>query len=122
MVVIAVPLDGGEPITVCDTCSFGFGSTRFSAPFLSWSPDGKWIYVTLRAFPFGSSKTAAIPIVAGTAPPSFTRGFDSEAAFAQVAGAHLLSETDISPGMAPTYFVNTRRSAKPNLFRIYLEP
>jgi hypothetical protein len=121
-VVVGVPLAGGAPITICDTCSFGFGSTRFSAPLLSWSPDGKWIYVALRAFPFGSSKTAAIPIRAGAAPPTFTSGFDSEASFARVAGARLLSETDVSPGRSPTYFVNTRRSAKANLFRIYLEP
>jgi len=38
---LAVPLEGGVPITVCDNCSFGFGITRSSAPLLSWSLDGK---------------------------------------------------------------------------------
>jgi len=33
-----------------------------------------------------------------------------------------LTETDVSPGMLPSFFVNIRRSAKANLFRIYVEP
>src|SRR6202162_4664040 len=51
-IVEVVPLEGGAPIAACDTCSFGFGITRFSVPFLSWSLDGKWVYVSLRPFPF----------------------------------------------------------------------
>jgi Tol biopolymer transport system component len=74
-VILAVPLEGGAPITVCDNCSLGFGSTRSSAPLLSWRLDGKWVYVSLRPFAFGSLKTAVVPITAGTAPPAFTKGF-----------------------------------------------
>lgn len=118
---LAVPLEGGAPITVCDSCVFGFGSARTSAPLLSWSLDGKWVYVSLRHFPFGSSKTAAIPIESGAAPPAFTKGFGSEADFARIPGARLISQNDVAPGMSPSYFVSTRRSAKANLFRIYLE-
>jgi len=61
-----------------------------------------------------------IPVKAGAAPLSFTRGFASEADFARVPGARLINETDVSPGLTSSYFVNTRRSAKANLFRIYL--
>jgi serine/threonine protein kinase len=118
---LAVPLDGGAPITVCDNCSFGFGATRSSVPLLSWNPDGKWVYVSLRHFPFGSSKTAVIPAKSGAAPPAFTDGFHSEADFARIPGSHLINEDEVSPGMTPNYFVNKRRSAKANLFRIYLE-
>jgi len=121
VIVVAVPLEGGAPITVCDNCSFGFSSTRSSAPLLSWSLDGKWVYVSLRYFPFGSSKTAVIPIQSGAAPPSFTKGFANEADFARIPGAHLINENDVSSGISPNYFVNTRRSAQANLFRIYLE-
>ncbi len=120
--VMAVPLQGGAPITVCDMCSFGFGVTRFSAPLLSWSPDGKLVYVTLRAFPFGSSKTAVLPVKAGEAPPSFTKDFNMESDFARIPGAQLINETDVSPGTSPSFFVNIRRSANANLFRIYVEP
>ena len=90
--VVAVPLEGGEPVTVCDTCSFGFGVTRFSVPLLSWSPDGRAMYVTLRAFPFGSAKTAVILVKAGAALLSFTKGFAAEADFTKMPGAQLLNE------------------------------
>jgi hypothetical protein len=117
---VAVPVEGGAPITVCDNCSVGSGSARSSAPLFSWSPDGKWVYVTLRHFPFSSPKTAVIPILPEGAPPTFTNGFTSEADFALIPGARLINEESVSPGMSPNYFVSTRRSAKANLFRIYL--
>jgi eukaryotic-like serine/threonine-protein kinase len=120
-IVEAVPLEGGAPIVICDTCNYGFGVTRFSVPLLSWSLDGNWIYVSLRPFPFGSSQTAVIPIKSGAAPPTFTIGFGSEGDFARIPGARLINQDNISRGMSPDYFVTTRRSAKANLFRIYLE-
>jgi Tol biopolymer transport system component len=120
-VTMAVPLEGGAPITVCETCSVGFGTARSSAPLLSWSLDGKWVYVSLRQFPFGSLKTALIPTKPGTAPPAFTKGFGSEADFARTPGSRLINQADVPMGMSPNYFVSTRRSVKANLFRIYLE-
>ena len=121
IVIMAAPLAGGEPVTVCDNCSFGFGIARASAPPLSWSQDGKWLYLSLHPFPVASSKTVAIPVKPGAPPPAFTRGFASEADFAHIPGAHLINQDGISPGTSPDYFVNTRRSAKANLFRIYLD-
>jgi hypothetical protein len=121
VMVLAVPLEGGAPITVCDNCRLGFGTARSSAPLLSWSLDGKWVYVSLRYFPFGSLKTAVIPTKAGGPPPTFTSGFGNEGEFARVPGSHLINEDDVSPGLSPNYFVSTRRSAKANLFRIYLD-
>lgn len=112
---------GDAPIVACDTCSFGFGVTRFSVPFLSWSLDGKRVYVPLRTFPFGSSKTVVIPIESGTAPPTFMKGFGSEADFARIPGARLVNQDNVSPGMSPNVFVTTRLSAKANLFRIHLD-
>jgi eukaryotic-like serine/threonine-protein kinase len=118
---MAVPIEGGDPIPVCDNCSFRFGVTRFSVPLLSWSLNGKWVFVSLRYFPFGSSKTAVIPIQSGAAPPSFTKGFASETDFARIPGARLINQGDVPSGMSPGYFVSKRLSAKANLFRIYLE-
>ena len=119
-VIVAVPLEGGEPITVCDNCSVGFGTARSSAPLVTWSLDGKWVYVSLRQFPFGSLKTAVIPTKPETAPPAFTRGFLREADFTRVPGSRLINEADVPTGMSPNYFVSTRRSVKANLFRVYL--
>ena len=118
---IAVPLEGGAPITICDKCSLGFGTSRSSSPLLSWGLDGKWLFVSLRHFASRSSKTVVIPIKSGAPPLALTQGFDSEADFARIPGARLINQDDVSPGMSPNYFVSTRRSAKANLFRIYLE-
>jgi hypothetical protein len=54
-------------------------------------------------------------------PLSFTKGFSSEADFARIPGARLINEDNLSTGMSPNNFVNVRRSAKANLFRIYLD-
>jgi serine/threonine protein kinase len=118
--IMVVPLAGGTPLSLCDKCAFGFGTVRSSPPLISWSPDGQWIYVPLRSFTFGSSKTAAIPVKPGSPPPSFTSGFDSEADFARIPGAHLIDQNNIFPSTSPGYFVTARHSAKANLFRIYL--
>ena len=120
VLTMAVPLEGGPPVTVCDQCSFGFGIARSSAPMLSWSGDGKRMYVSLRQFPFGSLKTAIIPIH-GNAPPVFTNGFGSESDFARIPGARLINYQSVSPGASPNTFVMARRSAKANLFRIYVD-
>jgi len=122
VMVMAVPLEGGDPVRVCDTCGIGFGAARNSAPLLSWSLDGSWMYVSLRPFALGSSRTAAIPTRPGAAPLSFTKGFASETDFAKVPGVRLLNQDNISSGMSPAFFVSTHRSAKSNLFRIFLEP
>jgi hypothetical protein len=119
-IIMAVPLEGGVPITVCDNCSVGFGTARSSATLLTWSRDGKWVYVSLREFPFGSRKTALIPIKRGNAPPTFTNGFGSEADFARIPGARLFNQEDVPTGMSANYLVSTHRSVKANLFRIYL--
>lgn len=119
-VIMAVPLEGGTPFSVCDNCSVGFGTARSSAPLLTWSIDGKWVYVSLRQFPFGSLKTAVIPVKSATAPPDFTKGFGSEADFARIPGARLFNQPDVPTGLSSNYFVSTRRSVKANLFRIYL--
>jgi eukaryotic-like serine/threonine-protein kinase len=118
--ITAVPLEGGAPITICDSCSVGFGTARSSATLLTWSRDGKWVYVSLRQFPFGSRKTALIPIKLGDAPPAFNKGFGSEADFAQIPGARLFNQEDVPAGVSANYLVSTHRSVKANLFRIYL--
>src|SRR4029077_4985728 len=78
---LGVPLEGGAPIPVCDSCSVGYGTARSSSPLVSWSLDGKWVYVALRHFPFGSSKTAVIPVKTGAAPPHVCEGLRQGSGF-----------------------------------------
>ena len=97
-----------------------YGTARTSAPLLSWSLDGKWVYVSLRPFPFGSSKTMAICAKPGAAPPTFGKGFNTESDFLKIPGARLINQEEVFPGAAPSYFVSRHRSAKANLFRVNL--
>jgi eukaryotic-like serine/threonine-protein kinase len=118
---LAVPLEGGEPLQVCSSCSIGFGSVRRFSPLVSWSADGKWVFVPLRYFHFESSRTAAIPAKPGAPPPTFTdQKIPSEAEFARKYGARILDHDNVA-GISADHFVYTQRSAKANLFRIYLE-
>jgi hypothetical protein len=119
---IAAPLEGGAPIHICATCSVGFGSMQILSPLLSWSIDGKWLYVPLRYFAFGSTKTAAIPTRPGAPPPTCPQKIVSEAEFARRYGARILEHDNIPSGISADRYVYVRRSAKANLFRIYLEP
>jgi serine/threonine protein kinase len=120
---IAVPLGGGKPLQICGSCSIGFGTVRTLAPLISWTVDGKWVYVPLRYFSFGSSKTAAIPMKPGDPPPAFADPkIANEANLARMYGARIIDHDDIAAGLSPERFVYTQRSAKANLFRIYLEP
>ena len=116
----AVPLNGGEPTTICDECVLGFGSARMFAAFATWSHDGKWIYLPLRYFQSDSTKTLALPVRAGAVPAGSLRGITSEEALARLPGARLISESDVAPGSAPTHYAFARTSARRNLFRIYL--
>ena len=68
---VAVPLGGGPPVTLCQTCTFGFGVARFSAPFVTWTDDEKTAFVPVRYFGLGSGKTLAIPTLPGFAASRF---------------------------------------------------
>lgn len=116
----AIPLNGGEPATICDECVLGFGSARMFASFATWSHDGQWVYLPIRYFQSDSTKTLALPVRAGAVPAGSVRGLTSEDALARLPGARLISENDVAPGRAPTHYAFARTSAKTNLFRIYL--
>ena len=118
---LAVPLDGGEPFTVCDNCASGFGTARFGAPLLLWGQDGKWLYIKLRLFGYSVDKTAAIPTHPGDA-PSVIKDMKDEAAVLRLPGARVILAEEVFPMNSPDYYVSVRKSAKTNLFRIYLQP
>lgn len=117
---VAVPIAGGSPITVCDNCNVGFGSIRLGIPLLSWSSDERAIFVSLRYFGFGSAKTLVIPTSPETPPPAFPNGISSEDQLEKIPGAHIVNDDNVYPTQTPSRYVTPRRSAKANLFRIYL--
>jgi serine/threonine protein kinase/Tol biopolymer transport system component len=121
VVALAMPLDGGKSFTVCETCTFGFGAARIGAPLVLWSRDGKWLYITLRYFGYSTGKTAVIPTEPG-APPWAIKDMKDEAAVLRTPGVRVIAAEDVFPLNSPDYYVSARKSAKTNLFRIYLGP
>lgn len=117
---VAVPIAGGSPITVCASCNVGFGSIRIGIPLLSWSGDEWAVFVSLRYFGFGSTKTLAIPSSPETPPPAFPNGVSSEDQVEKIPGAHIINDDNVYPTQTPTRYVTPRHSTKANLFRIYL--
>ncbi len=115
------PTDGGPPVNTCDICVVGFGPARVQAPVVSWSPDGKLLYLSLKYFGIYSDKTLALPLKPGSAPPALkTAGWRSEKDAASLPGARLINERDLFPGPGPSFYAFTRTSAQTNLFRIHL--
>ena len=119
--LLAIPLTGGEPTTVCDHCVLGFGSARMFSSFATWSHDGKWIYIPLRYFDSTSRKTLVLPVRPGAVPAAAVRGLSTEEEFGRIPGALLIDENDVAPGANPSHYAFARGSAKTNLFRIYLQ-
>ena len=117
----AIPLTGGEPTILCDTCVLGFGSARMFSSFATWSHDGKWIYLPLRYFDSNSRKTLALPTRADVVPAAAVRGLTTEEEFGRIPRAILIDENDMAPGADPSHYAFARGSAKTNLFRIYLQ-
>ncbi len=103
---MAVPIDGGEPSTVCrftdDACKAG------------WSSDGKVFYLA------GTVRTFAIPLTAGKALPGFSVGGISDPKLAALAGARAIEAGLISPGSDPSIYVFTKTDSQRNLFRVPL--
>ena len=109
--VLAVPMRGGVPRRVCDTCTAG------------WSQDGKFFYVSgdVNTSTSSARRTFAIPVPAGQALPDLSVGgiTDLKQA-AALPGARTIEEGLISPGSDPSTYVFTKTDSQRNLFRIPL--
>ena len=102
---VAVPLRGGVPRRLCDTCR------------ADWSPDGKTFYLSATSDP----RTVAIPVPEGKVLPDFpVGGINMLAAALKLPGAQTIERGLISPGSDPSTYVFTRTDSQRNLFRIPL--
>src|SRR6266481_3717486 len=119
--VIAYALHGSKPALICDTSIGGFGPARMNAPLASWSPDGKYLYVSLQFFAIESQKTLVVPLKPASAPPLLTPRPDvKEPYFASLPGARLIDEKDVFPGPDSNTYAFYRRSSRTNLYRLKL--
>ena len=48
--MVAYPLDGGDPVRLCENCSIVDGGQRAATtpPILAWSPDGQYAYFSFQ--------------------------------------------------------------------------
>ena len=102
---VAVPLRGGVPRKLCDTCR------------ADWSPDGKTFYLSATLDP----RTLAIPVPDGKVLPDFpVGGINTLDGALKLPGALTIERGLISPGSDPSTYVFSRTDSQRNLFRIPL--
>jgi hypothetical protein len=102
---LAVPLRGGVPIKLCDTCR------------ADWSPDGKTFYLNATLDP----RTFAIPLPDGKVLPDLpVGGINALDGALNLPGALTIERGLISSGSDPSTYAFTRTDSQRNLFRIPL--
>jgi DNA-binding winged helix-turn-helix (wHTH) protein/Tol biopolymer transport system component len=118
--VRAYSLPDGKPTRVCDACGAGFGPRQVGNSFITWAPDGRFLYLSLHWANLGrADKTGVIPL-RGTpfriAPP----GSFNETDLQKKLGARIINERDVYPGPDPDTYVFTRYVTFTNIYRIVL--
>ena len=107
------PRGTGDPIIVCGSCSPPQG-TDPKPPDMSWSPDGRFLYLKF------DGSTYAISLAAGQVFPKMPeKGFQSKKEVAALPGARLLSdETNVFPGPDPSIYAFTKVTTQRNIYRV----
>jgi eukaryotic-like serine/threonine-protein kinase len=114
-------LRDGKPRPICDACGAGFGPNQAGGkPFITWAPDGRFLYLSLHWANLGrADKTAVIP-VHGTPFKLPQYGNISEVDLREKFDARIINERDVSPGPDPDTYAFTRYLALTNIYRIIL--
>jgi eukaryotic-like serine/threonine-protein kinase len=108
--ISAVPLSGGSPVPLLSGVSTGH---------VTWSVDGRTIFVSLLFSNLSYGITYAIPLMPGQMfPPIPAGGFQSEAAIATLTGARLIGGADVAPGPTSDVYAYSRQTVQRNLYRI----
>jgi len=101
-----------SPIRICGDCSQPQG-TEYITPPLSWTPDGKFIYLNF------AGTTYAIPLKPGQMlPPIPASGFPSKEAVAALPGARLVSDQTVYLGPNPSIYAFTKVTTQRNIYRV----
>jgi serine/threonine protein kinase/dipeptidyl aminopeptidase/acylaminoacyl peptidase len=117
--LVAYPINGGDPVRICDNCSAVDGPTvGHNPPMLAWSPDGQYAYIRLELSgdaPYETGKTYAIRLAgASVLPPAF----EDATAVASIPGVQVIPHAGIFPGTTPSLYSYTRTTTHRNIYRI----
>jgi serine/threonine protein kinase/Tol biopolymer transport system component len=115
--LMVYPAGSGPPIRVCDGCSPPQGTDPMPPP-LSWTPDGRSVYVKFADASL-TGPTYAIPLPRGQMLPRVpASGFQSKEAIAALPGARLVSAGSVYPGPEPSIYAFTKVTAQRNIYRV----
>src|SRR5262249_55752385 len=114
-----VSLTGDASFPLCNQdCSIGFGPNRVQAPIVTWSADGKSLYVGLQYLGLRTRHTVVLPY-RSDAPLErlYPKGLRTETDVLANPGAKMIEEADVFPASGSAYMV-WRRATQSNLYRI----
>jgi serine/threonine protein kinase/Tol biopolymer transport system component len=115
--VVFYPLAGGTPVELCPTCgTVGAENKGVTPPVVSWSRDGKFMYLHSA---WTTRETHAIPLAPGQALPALPKGGvrtvqDIEA----IPGASRLPQLRAFPGSDPAVYTYMRLNSQRNIYRV----
>ena len=107
--VVIFRVDGGAPLRT---------QIRASATTLSWSGDGKHLFVQGKG-PANLDKAYVLPLSPGQmVPESIVHGLPSEQEILKLPGARVIPLSNVVPGPTADIYAFTRQSVQRNLYRI----
>ncbi len=107
---VAIPTEGGSPLTLCPACS------------PTWSSSGRFVFVQVED-PSRTSpgRSLAIPVGPGESLPAFPPGGIKQMADASVMpGAESVPRAELVPGKDPSHYAYVNTTVHRNLYRISL--
>jgi len=109
---------GAEPFLICGDCVTGFGPGRRQTPFVSWSNDGRALFLSLQYFGRQSRNTARLAFDSERAQP--VRVASTEEELAKLPGATLIHQQQVFSSGSATRYLYTETRANANLYRVWL--
>jgi len=115
--VVAYPVEGGSPTTICTGCGGLGGENRgITPPVVSWSRDGKFLYLRLGS---DDGPTWAVPLRPGqNLPPLPAGGIHRPEDVAAIPGARLIQQALAFAGANPSVYAFPRVTSQRNIYRI----
>jgi eukaryotic-like serine/threonine-protein kinase len=116
--IMALPVSGGSPVRI-------ISARATSDQILTWSPDGKLMFISAPTGYLSSSlngRTYVVPLPPGRMlPPIPAGGFQSEADIAKLPGARVIDAYDVAPGPTAEVYAFSRGTVQRNLYRIPIQ-
>ena len=122
LAVQLMSLHDEAPMTACENCVvLGSGPNRVQGSPITWSTDGKSVFVSLQYFGLGTAKTIVLPYRSGVPLAAlWPKGLRYERDVAANPGATVINEANVFPAASASAYLSWRRATQSNLYRIRL--